>query len=216
MNYSYPVKTEEIEMQFFVEKNGKIICYMDKDFCTVHCDDGPAIVNTKTGRKEWFNVGVRHREDGPAVEDDKHTEWFVNGCYHRENGPAIEYTDGTKIWYKKGLIHREDGPAHIRYDGILEWFINGKLHREDGPAHVNPNNGTKKYYIRGNELLEVDFLARNKSEAKKKAQKSLLNKETLFTVAKIKNFDAEIGYNAYFTDVTGSTDNYYSNSNIFR
>ena len=54
----------------------------------------------ESGIKHWFLNGLRHREDGPAVEyanGDK--SWLLNGKRHREDGPAIEYLDGTKSWY---------------------------------------------------------------------------------------------------------------------
>jgi hypothetical protein len=31
--------------------------------------------------------------------------WFKNGLRHRDDGPAIEYVDGNKAWYKNGLLH---------------------------------------------------------------------------------------------------------------
>ena len=34
-------------------------------------------------------------------------EWFQNGLLHREDGPAIEYHDGTKEWYLEGVVYSE-------------------------------------------------------------------------------------------------------------
>ena len=53
-----------------------------------------------SGRKDWYQHGKLHREDGPAVEHaDGHNEWYINGRRHRGDGPAIEYASGSKYWY---------------------------------------------------------------------------------------------------------------------
>ena len=52
--------------------------------------------------------------------------WYLNGLRHREDGPAIEYTDGSKYWYLNGKLHREDGPAVEYTNGRTEYWINGK------------------------------------------------------------------------------------------
>ena len=53
--------------------------------------------------------------------------WYQNGLLHRENGPAIEYVDGTKTWYQNDELHREDGPAIEWPDGTKTWYQNGKF-----------------------------------------------------------------------------------------
>ena len=77
---------------------------------------------------EWQNkAGLRHREDGPAVEKvDGSKEWYLNGQRHREDGPAIEMADGYKEWYLNGFLHREDGPAVEKADGFKAWYLQGK------------------------------------------------------------------------------------------
>ncbi len=55
------------------------------------------------GTKEWYKNGLRHREDGPAIEyfnGDKY--WYLNGKQHREDGPAVEWFIGDKYWYLNG------------------------------------------------------------------------------------------------------------------
>jgi hypothetical protein len=52
--------------------------------------------------------------------------WFLNGLRHREDGPAMEASDGCKDWYLNGLRHREDGPARDYSDGYKAWYLNGK------------------------------------------------------------------------------------------
>lgn len=60
----------------------------------------------KNGTKVWLVDGMRHREDGPAIEwDDGDKEWYLNGEQHRANGPAVEYTDGHKEWWFAGRMY---------------------------------------------------------------------------------------------------------------
>ena len=54
-------------------------------------------------------------------------EWWVNGVRHREDGPAIERANGDKVWYLNGVRHREDGPAAEYANGEKKWYINGEL-----------------------------------------------------------------------------------------
>lgn len=47
-----------------------------------HRTDGPAIINKRTGRVEWFLHGKRHRIDGPAIETipfGYYKEYWVHG-----------------------------------------------------------------------------------------------------------------------------------------
>ena len=48
-----------------------------RDVLRPHRLEGPAIERTD-GSKDWLVYGVRHREDGPATEDDD-LSWFVCG-----------------------------------------------------------------------------------------------------------------------------------------
>ena len=74
-----------------------------------------------------------------TVDDEGATRWYKDAkckVLHRENGPSVEYTnDGIMYWHQNGLLHRTDGPA-------VEWC-----------------NGTKEWYINGEELTEAEFLA---------------------------------------------------------
>jgi len=81
----------------------------------------------KNGTKEWLRDGVRHRDDGPAVEGASGSkEWWRDGQWHREDGPAIERADGGKEWWRDGKRHRDDGPALEWADGTKEWWQNGE------------------------------------------------------------------------------------------
>ena len=64
------------------------------------------------------------------IDLDGNKEWGVNGVKHREDGPAIERSSGTKAWYQNGLLHRKDGPAVEYANGDKEWWINGKEYTE--------------------------------------------------------------------------------------
>lgn len=57
--------------------------------------------------KYWFRCGLKHRDDGPAVEmtnGDK--EWNQNGELHRDDGPAVEMANGDKAWYQNGQCYK--------------------------------------------------------------------------------------------------------------
>lgn len=84
---------------------------------------------SRTGTKTWRINGVRHREDGPALECASGTKiWYHNGKYHRIDGPAYEFADGCRYWYHFGVCHREDGPAIEYADGHKEWVYHGRAY----------------------------------------------------------------------------------------
>lgn len=45
----------------------------------LHRVDGPARVWTDTRVSEWFVHGLRHRDDGPAIESDTINSWWRLG-----------------------------------------------------------------------------------------------------------------------------------------
>jgi len=53
--------------------------------------------------------------------------------------------------------------VEIDGNGDKFWFLNDELHREDGPA-IEYADGTKLWYLNGNELTEAAFNARNKQK----------------------------------------------------
>jgi hypothetical protein len=66
-----------------------------------------------------------------TINQDGTKEWKLpNGIRHRENGPAVEYIGGTKSWWINGACHREDGPAIEYGDDYKRWFLNGKQYTE--------------------------------------------------------------------------------------
>jgi len=68
---------------------------------------------------------IRHRLDGPALENPYRKEWWLVGRKHRVDGPAIEYASGGWIWYVDGQLHRVDGPAIQYANRRKEWWVFG-------------------------------------------------------------------------------------------
>ena len=85
------------------------------------------VTETHVG-KCWWQNGVYHREDGPAVERfDGSKFWILHGDFHRVDGPALEHSNGDREWYVHGMRHRNDGPAVMRSNAEVEWWFNGWL-----------------------------------------------------------------------------------------
>lgn len=60
------------------------------------------------GTVVYYVDGLKHREDGPAVEYPKGgKEWWIHGRRHRINGPAIHQTNGEKYWYINDKSYKE-------------------------------------------------------------------------------------------------------------
>lgn len=122
----------------------------------------------------WCNpAGERDRDGGlPAfvIYGDNgrlDQEWWENGVLHREDGPAILYDRMSQSehptheeWYRHGQLHREGNlPAKIerkRNGQLIEevYAVDGKLHRTDGPALIRRSWKTgrvlqKEYWLHG-------------------------------------------------------------------
>ena len=112
-------------------ENGKIkwFDHKNKDIWVsiIDIDKEEYCVEYANGDKEWWQNGLRHRIDGPAlynpIEDCQ--IWFKNGKLHNPNGFAIKVF-GNKYWYQDGKQHRLDGPAVEGADGQEEYFIDGE------------------------------------------------------------------------------------------
>ena len=57
--------------------------------------------------------------------------WYQNGILHREDGPAIEYVDGICYWFQNDQVHREDGPAIEYPKDTDQWFLNNVEYTEE-------------------------------------------------------------------------------------
>lgn len=63
----------------------------------------------KDGSRHWYYDGVRHRDDGPAVEDsDGYLRWYVRGKLHREDGPAVVNPSGNNFWHLNARQYSEE------------------------------------------------------------------------------------------------------------
>jgi len=113
-------------------------------------DDRPAVwcVDSKLGKiwkQEWYYLGERHREGGPAViiqhDNSRREEWWVQGRRHRDGEPAV--VDQSRIfgkdylteeWWIRGRRHRKDGPALTRsgpFRTLTEWWTDGERTRTE-------------------------------------------------------------------------------------
>jgi len=69
-----------------------MICLKD-DKGRTHCEDGPAVIFS-SGRKDWFIHGDRHRNDGPAIEqNDQHDidVYYLHGYRFYDNKSEWEW-----------------------------------------------------------------------------------------------------------------------------
>lgn len=95
-------------------------------------------------------------KNGKYLDRFGNTEWYENGIHHREDGPAIEWLNGTTSWYLNGLRHREYGPAIEYTNGAYSWWLNGKEHCDSRPAQEY-SNGNKQWFLNDQELTEEEF-----------------------------------------------------------
>ena len=77
----------------------------------------------------YNNENKLHCISGPAIETDCSKEYYENGIRHRKNGPAVLITKDHYIraeWWENGVLHRENNkPAVMDSDGIIEFWENG-------------------------------------------------------------------------------------------
>ena len=64
------------------------------------------IQTNEFGTKFYYKKGTTrlHREDGPAVIDNRYKAWYINGILHRTDGPAVEYVSGDTSWWVDGKL----------------------------------------------------------------------------------------------------------------
>ena len=160
----FSLRSEKFRKLWF--KNGKI-----------HRKKGAAleVVNFQ-GKKttEWFLLGVRHREDGPALDNGRgFVKYFFQGIEYDiektadgqeckavyenkivlhsiQDKPAV-ICNGTKEWYRYGKLHRMLLPAVMYTNGDVEYWVDGKRHRLDGPAVIF---GNKQYWFKDGEFIK--------------------------------------------------------------
>ena len=77
----------------YIDKNETIKWYKNGK---LHRDDDLPAVIWKEGTQEWYQHGLRHRENNPAIiRKDSLYAWWLNGNCHREDGPAITHVYGS-------------------------------------------------------------------------------------------------------------------------
>jgi hypothetical protein len=126
-----------------VKENSGLFEYHFNEHKQLHCDAVPAMVNIKGGIKYWYQNGVLHSDNGPAVIANGFQEWIKNGVTHRNGGlPARIWKIKYRMRKEWGLAacytarflhHRVNRPAIIGYDwtnsGVKwyrEWWVNGE------------------------------------------------------------------------------------------
>ena len=82
--------------------------------------------------------------------------WSLHGIRHREDGPAIEFADGSKSWWLNGNLHREDGPAVEWTNGIKGWYLNDREVHPETLVDLHLSRGTFCYYNEQTETLHFD------------------------------------------------------------
>lgn len=101
------------------------------------------------GEERYYDSdGELHRDNGPALIDNKGEYWYCHGKLHRVDGPAViqPKVHNRMGWYQHGLLHREEGPAFTQ-SGVEKWYQQGKLHRQDEPAVTH--KGIKEWWENG-------------------------------------------------------------------
>lgn len=103
--------------------NGDVFWRLDDG--TIHRENKPAVL-WKNGDTEWWCMGKRHREGGPAVEwmfdsyttkigEHRRKEWWFHGKRHRLDGPALWTSDDANqtTWRING--HKIDDVAYQQW-----------------------------------------------------------------------------------------------------
>lgn len=85
--------------------NGTVITKNYNNNDQLHNENGPAIKTHFS--EEWYINGKQHRKDGYAVlikkDDYIRAEWWQEGVLHRENKPAIIDSEGVIEYWEKGI-----------------------------------------------------------------------------------------------------------------
>lgn len=70
----------------------------------------------------WYQIGIQHREDGPAYISNACKKWYRNGLLHRVGLPAVEYTNGHKEWWENGKCIGVNEGLYAQYDDFWHQF----------------------------------------------------------------------------------------------
>ena len=96
------LEERKVKLRIFRQSDGSYInkWYL-KNTNELHRDDGPAVYDDKKLYEIWYRLGKQHREDGPACRDQSIEIWKWWGNTHREDGPAVIYLNGGVEWWWK-------------------------------------------------------------------------------------------------------------------
>lgn len=105
----------------------------------------------------YYQNGLLHRDNGPAIIGNHQECYFKYGMRHRDGDlPAvIHYLGENEIlsqeYYQNDVLHREHRPALIWSTGSYQHYKHGKLHNENGPACHYVENGKTidEYWLNG-------------------------------------------------------------------
>jgi hypothetical protein len=103
-------------------KNGKL-----------HRVNGPALIYHPCNIAKWYVNDLLHRDnDLPAIEQSEagRYEWFQRGVRHRENNQPTFVDRGSTLYCRYGDYHRLDGPAVSYKLYGDEFYIYGRPYDE--------------------------------------------------------------------------------------
>ena len=85
--------------------------------------------------------------NGLVVDDEGTQCWYQNGLRHRTDGPAMTWANGDQCWYQNDQLHREDGPAVVCADAFQHWFLRGQMHTFDRWLGLTNVNDAQKLFL---------------------------------------------------------------------
>lgn len=93
-----------------------------------HLALGGSIVGEKNEVAWHDNEGRYHRHQGPAYTSNQHKAWFVHGVRHREDGPAVETQTGRMFFWNGAHVDFE------QYERIVKAAKDSKLDEPAEPS----------------------------------------------------------------------------------
>jgi hypothetical protein len=125
-----------------------------------------SLLGPPTFRRHGFEALARHRLDGPAYESGYRTkEWWQYGVRHRSDGPAV-----IGLGELPGGMHTLESLAREPSDwenphcwSEQQWIVCGKRHRLDGPAVISRRCRVHEFFI-NNEIVEPSAIYDDEEE----------------------------------------------------
>ena len=82
----------------------------------------------------WYSdpkLTIRHRDNAPAVYDEtgRMQLWYQNGLRHRVDAPAVITYCGNWAYYNNDKLHRLTGPA-VMIDNTYQYWVDGVYYPE--------------------------------------------------------------------------------------